>query len=62
MMRATKPWRDLGSQCGGRNKVIAVIKDGLTAKKILDHLGLGDAQAANNQPTGPPQLDLPLAA
>ena len=49
-------------KCGGRNKVIAVIKDGLTARKILEHLGLGDAQAANNQPTGPPQLDLPLAA
>ena len=44
------------------NKVIDVFKDGLTAKKILDHLGLGDAQAANNQPTGPPKLDLPLAA
>ena len=49
-------------KCGGRSKVIAVIKDGLTARKILDHLGLGDAQAANTQPTGPPQLDLPLAA
>ena len=49
-------------KCGGRSKVIAVLKDGLTARKILEHLGLGDAQAANNQPTGPPQLDLPLAA
>ncbi|RMH18936.1 MAG: hypothetical protein D6701_05575 [Gemmatimonadetes bacterium] len=49
-------------KCGGRSKVIAVIKDGLTARKILDHLGLGDAQPANTQPTGPPQLDLPLAA
>ena len=49
-------------KCGGRSKVIAVIKDGMTARKILEHLGLGDAQAANNQPTGPPQLDLPLAA
>ncbi len=49
-------------KCGGRSKVIAVIKDGLTARKILEHLGLGDAQAANTQPTGPPQLDLPLAA
>ena len=49
-------------KCGGRNKVIAVIKDGIVAKKILEHLGLQDGTAANNQPTGPPQLDLPLAA
>ena len=50
------------ARCGGRKKVIAVIKDGLVARKILDHLGLQDGTAVNNQPTGPPQLDLPLAA
>ena len=46
----------------GRARVLAIIKDGPTAAKILEHLGLDSSVPECAPATGPPQLDLPLAA
>lgn len=50
------------AKCGGRARVLAIIKDGPTAAKILEHLGLDSSVPECAPATGPPQLDLPLAA
>jgi hypothetical protein len=67
------PWADLlkrtfgidllvCSKCGGKRKVIATIKDGPTARKILKHLGLPSAPLKCSPARGPPQPDFFEAA
>ncbi len=53
----------LGCSCGGRRKVIATIREGPVARRILEHLGLPAPARSDPQadlwPTGPPPEDAP---
>jgi hypothetical protein len=54
LMKRTWAIDVLQCHCGGRREVIALIKAGPTAEKILDHLDLPTQRPAFKQPRGPP--------